>query len=221
MIITIAVYDAKRIEQRTFGIFGAHQVFIALACRPLSNTPFDAYEMNALVNFEKSFLKESAAEFIQTKESYFYNEKECQHNYTFKTDNGLSLIVLITKSKLNPVELACLKYHLLSTMHDKPGLDQEENNQRIQQMFYKIIKSPHFYTNRESIRKINTDKIKEVKRDLEETTRILKKDIEKILDRGEAIENLVVRTESLEQASRRFKDSAFEANRTCCKQAFG
>lgn len=219
MIITIAVYDAKRIEQKAFVFFGATKTYIALECRKLDDTPISDYEMTSLVAFEKAFLQQRADGFLESKESY--DHMPGQHFYTFKTDDGLSLVVLITKSMLNQLELLCIKYHLLSAMYNNPELDEQDNNLRIKKIFKRIVKTPFYYTSRQSLKEKSDQQIKKIQDGLEETRKQLKKDIELLLNRGDGIENLGKKTEELELVSKGFKSVAFEANRSCCKTAFG
>lgn len=59
------------------------------------------------------------------------------------------------------------------------------------------------------------NKIVKIKKDLEDTKKIMMDSIDKIIERGEKIENLIEKTESLQTSSEVFKVRAKELN-SCC-----
>lgn len=58
-----------------------------------------------------------------------------------------------------------------------------------------------------------SSKIKKIRRDLDITTQVLLKNVDKVLLRGEKIENLMARTEALTEASSSFETQAFKTYR--------
>jgi synaptobrevin family protein YKT6 len=60
------------------------------------------------------------------------------------------------------------------------------------------------------------DKVAKIQSELDATTEVMHKNIEQVLQRGERLEDLMERTEELDNATKLFVKQAKKANRRCC-----
>jgi hypothetical protein len=188
MLIAIAIY---KIDQQK----AAFQRIKLAPQLPKSYTEF--FSANPLDEIEKDIIPQFYLSFLPNKIYYFQsNEKHCY----IKALTEKSEISLILSKKEIDISEAIHLFNNIDTVHNKPSVKTTLDD---------IFKNPYSYAGKDIL-------IAEISKDLEEIKNITLENINKLINRGELIEDLQERTKKLVVESAVFRDDAKKLNR-CCK----
>lgn len=142
----------------------------------------------------KIFLEATCKEFRDRSESGMFKYTLTEYNTTFNMIGLKSVsdcVIIITTEQPPHDHLVCLAYAI-----KKNGLKESisENFNYIQ----------------------NNVRIKQIEKEISDIKLVMTDNIEKIMNRGEKLEDLLQKTKYLEEDSRRMLDSAKKLNNRCC-----